>query len=249
MRNKYWLLLISLIVINMAAAFEINSSTYSADRYIEGISGSIGDSYSYSLRQTGQYQGTSPNAESSTYEANIGVYDQKLSDTQAPLITLISPINNTTWTNSSLILIYNISDDSNINYCALLINGIIVINDTTISQGENMFIRTMSNGAYTWAVSCQDEYYQTNTTNVYDIIISYQIGSGSGYSQATPITKTEIPRAAEIVTTMPKVVIPVSPAIKYLFLCLVLYTAWLLFIFKRDKDEKNKKRPGDLIMR
>jgi hypothetical protein len=244
MKAQYMVMFV--VLLSGAYAFEINSTSYTVERYFDGSSGSIGESASYTLRQTGQPQGTSENATSSSVEANVGVYEEQVLDSTDPVVVLVSPGNGSTWSNgSSVPFYYNVTDDSSIAFCELLINGLPVSNNTIITQGLNAISRIMVNGAYTWAIGCQDVYGNYATSGNYSITVAINPPSGSGIS--TP--STQEPRAAETLPAAPKVVIPLSNTLKYLFLLLIVYSIWLLFIYKRDKEEKRKKRPEDIFIK
>lgn len=234
-------------MLGSAYAFEINSTTYSVESYFEGISGSTGQSTTYYIRQTGQYQATTPNISATTYEANIGVYAELPADISAPNISLVSPSSNATWSTGNTVLFsYIVSDDSPISYCSLVLNGIIVLNNTNITIGANSFSRVLVNGPYNWSVSCQDQYSNLGVSETYNLTVRVIPPSGGGGS--TPISEpAEISREAESTSAPTKIIIPLSNTVKLLFLLLVVYSVWLFFIYKRDKEDK--QRPKDLFVK
>lgn len=90
-------------------------------------------------------------------------------DTTAPLVALISPLNNTNATNP-ITFVFNVSDDSDVDGCDL-----IVYNSTLATidgiNGQNSITRNLSLGRHSWQVRCADAfgnigYSEIRTLNV-----------------------------------------------------------------------------------
>ncbi|MFH2020289.1 MAG: CARDB domain-containing protein [archaeon] len=86
----------------------------------------------------------------------------------APNITLITPLNNN-WTNiPTVTFYYNVSDETGIENCSLILNNQINITNHTaeiINNATNSFAVNNLNGTYSWAVQCFDN----TTLNKYTI--------------------------------------------------------------------------------
>jgi len=81
----------------------------------------------------------------------------------APNITLIEPENNN-WTSETLVLFYfDVSDDTGLNNCSILIDN--VVNDTKQiadleNNGRNNFTVSNLYGTYNWSIQCYDSTSQ-----------------------------------------------------------------------------------------
>ena len=83
---------------------------------------------------------------------NFGVYI-------APVITLLSPANNTFSNNATQLFLFNASDETGLSNCSLLLNGALNTTKTgaqLVLNGTNNFTVTGLNNTYTWAVACTD---------------------------------------------------------------------------------------------
>jgi len=110
-------------------------------------------------------------------------------DRTPPMITLISPANSATITDTSVISFnYNVTDNSTISNCSLIINGTTqstyydVARDTT--QTINHFLE---NGVYEWSMQCYDGAGNQNTsaTRTITIDITPVINEGLWYETST----------------------------------------------------------------
>ncbi len=87
-------------------------------------------------------------------------------DSTPPTIMLESPATGYTSNSFSVQFDYTVNDvDSGINFCELIINGIIDQTDNSITEGiTQSFTKTFaSNGTYYWDVNCTDDYSVPNT--------------------------------------------------------------------------------------
>lgn len=76
-----------------------------------------------------------------------------------PIVKLVSPPNNTITNNAYRVFVFNVSDDTGITNCSLLLNG--QLNNTKpgneiINNAENNFTLTLEEGLYEWRVECYD---------------------------------------------------------------------------------------------
>ncbi len=143
-----------------------------------------------------------------TYYWNVSCWDNatniNTSETKhffvyiAPNITLVSPADNN-WTNvENQTFYFNVSDDTGIENCSLLLDG--QINDTKnnteiINNAMNNFTVYYLNGSYSWAVECYDNTSQhmytitSNRTLYVDIIAPYpyiETANGTWFNTTTP---------------------------------------------------------------
>ena len=93
-------------------------------------------------------------------------------DTNPPNITLISPENGTVTSNTTILFWFNVSDESSIDHCDLLIDGVVNNTKTTISQGLNNITGSgLGEGYHNWSVRCVDYYSNIGYSNESVIII------------------------------------------------------------------------------
>jgi cytoskeletal protein RodZ len=85
-----------------------------------------------------------------------------LTDNEAPIISLLSPTNNYSTTDSTIFFEFNVSDNSNV-YCELLLNNVSQYSSSI--KGDNVFNTSLGTGDYFWAVYCNDSYSNEVTTN------------------------------------------------------------------------------------
>lgn len=82
-------------------------------------------------------------------------------DTTPPIINLESPINDSTSIDPNTIIKYNVTDESEIINCSLIINGTINQTKYDITKGiTQSFAVSLINGFYNWNIRCVD-----NSTN------------------------------------------------------------------------------------
>ncbi len=110
-------------------------------------------------------------------------------DLNYPDVTLITPINGSSWTSSSTVTFYyNVSDIAIAN-CSLIINGSVAQNDTSIIVNTTQpFTKSMSNNYYTWQVNCTDNLARENNSETRTLTVSYTApvnGGGGGGGGST----------------------------------------------------------------
>ena len=89
----------------------------------------------------------------------------------APNITLVTPLNDS-WTNIATQTFYfNVTDDTGLENCSLLINGVVNVTkngSVLFNGGQNNFSASGLNGTYDWGVEC----YDNTTFNIYSISLN-----------------------------------------------------------------------------
>jgi len=85
-----------------------------------------------------------------------------------PIITLITPSNNSRTVGTNTELRYNITDDSIISNCSLYVNGTLNQTDNTITKNipQSFFLTTNEGNYYLWNITCRDYYNNSNASEV-----------------------------------------------------------------------------------
>jgi hypothetical protein len=107
-----------------------------------------------------------------------------------PSINLISPYDNFWSRNSTNIFYFNVSDETGIENCSLLLNGTIVstkyASDIIINSTNNISASGM-NGTYLWAVEC----YDNSTYRAYNVSLNRTIYVDIEYPNVTMYTRND----------------------------------------------------------
>ena len=109
---------------------------------------------------------------------NIGqadVRDNITIDRSAPIVSLISPENNTRSITGNVTFTYNASDIiSAIANCSLIINGRINKTNTTVTEGtiQSFALIDMPTGSYNWSVNCSDFAGNINHSAKYNLTVA-----------------------------------------------------------------------------
>ncbi|MFH1642215.1 MAG: hypothetical protein ABIC04_04910 [Nanoarchaeota archaeon] len=94
-------------------------------------------------------------------------------DNRSPEIFLESPENGSVWaTSSTVIFRYNVTDNTTITNCSLIIDG--QVNDTHFSiqtSTSESFIIKMPDGSYEWGINCTDVAGNENSSVTYSLIV------------------------------------------------------------------------------
>ena len=117
-------------------------------------------------------------------------------DLNAPVISLESPENSTTWTaNNTIVFRFNMTDLAVVN-CSFILNS--TINYTFSSPAVNTTLNytlSLDNGYYNWSVNCTDNLMRQNSSGARNLTLNYQTpadsssgGGGGGGSGAYFIT-------------------------------------------------------------
>ena len=163
-------------------------------------------------------------------------------DLNNPTVTLISPLNDSTWSPSNTVLFqYNTSDVVGFGYVELYVDGIFLLNETAPVNGVNTFTRQLSNGVYNWSVKVYDAAGRLNQSDTYTFTVSVSTGGGSGGISPDVEDDKELPLIFEDVDREFKI----SDTQKKLFMWfLIVYGWWLIF-----GKKKKKKISEDLFVR
>jgi hypothetical protein len=111
------------------------------------------------------------NCESGTAYATKLCADIILDETN-PIVTLLSPANNTNATSTEIEFNYTVDDDNYIASCSLIVNGTTVNTSTSITKQINQtFIQTLAYGSFNWSISCTDANSNTGTSSTRKLAI------------------------------------------------------------------------------
>ena len=98
-------------------------------------------------------------------------------DTTAPIVTLISPSDGYSTTETSMTFSYNVTDSSGIANCSLILNGLLNQTNTSITKNtEQNFIKTLAVGNYNWSINCTDEAGNIGNSSHRSLSISEGVG-------------------------------------------------------------------------
>ena len=116
-------------------------------------------------------------------------------DSAYPIITLISPADAYSSTDTSVAYQYNVTDTSSTN-CSLILDGAIINfnSSVNISGGTNTFINSTSVASHTWNINCTDSMNNiinssSRTFTITSAPSSSSTSSGGGGGGIPPITK------------------------------------------------------------
>ncbi|HLF53806.1 MAG TPA: S8 family serine peptidase [Candidatus Nanoarchaeia archaeon] len=116
--------------------------------------------------------------------SRIDIYEAILSlDFSSPNVTLVSPNDSYSTTSSSSISFeYNVTDNSSISKCGLIVNGAISdYNSSAISTNTtNSISKTLSTGNYNWSINCTDIFGNTGNSSSRNLIVTAASSSGGG---------------------------------------------------------------------
>ncbi|MDP3989842.1 MAG: S8 family serine peptidase [archaeon] len=97
-------------------------------------------------------------------------------DITAPTVELESPLNGSSSEESSLSLLYHVTDDSEVTSCSLLVDGTLVSTDNNITVNDSLnFVNNFLFSEHIWQVYCDDVvgnvgFSENNTLNVINTI-------------------------------------------------------------------------------
>ena len=95
-------------------------------------------------------------------------------DTTAPIVTLISPSNNTIYNSISVLYEYSVSDfASDIKNCTLIINDRLNLTNTTVAEDTSQFFLVIEqeDGNYNWSVNCTDTFNNTGASIKFNLSV------------------------------------------------------------------------------
>jgi hypothetical protein len=235
--------LILLLLVPIATAFEIDSDNYSAQSYHYGLAGTYSESTTYLTRATTTYQqGSSGQASSTSYVANIGHFDPI--DVTPPNLTNIQPTQDEVWSSSPIIdFIFNVSDNDELSNCQLYLDDTYIQNETAIiNGGTNTISRNLGNGDYEYYILCYDPAGNNNSINKINFTVVYQAQSGGGGYVAPKINVTEEEgRTLEEFLEGRERPTFRSDDLKLVFFLILLWAFWYLFLYAPPAKKKPPK--------
>jgi hypothetical protein len=103
---------------------------------------------------------------------NITYCTPSISDNLAPNIKLINPPNNTITNQTTINFQYNVTDQNNISFCELIINGTVYQTNHTVTRNiTQTFTQILSQGMYHWNVNCTDIYGNEGASQTWNLVI------------------------------------------------------------------------------
>jgi hypothetical protein len=182
---------------NQSLEYQVNATD---DREISGFA--VDDIANFTINSTGYLINISA-LSVGIYNLNITINDSSNNknstllmiivsnyDLANPAITLLSPDDAYSTTTTELTLSYNVTDQSNIANCSLIISNVIDQTLTTITKGiTSSFTKTFSVGSYTWSVNCTDSNNNIGNSSTRSLTITAPVvisGGGGGGGSCTP---------------------------------------------------------------
>ena len=182
------------IIINITATDEYSTVDtiilrfYNSTNYLLNTTSSTGSSRYINIT----------NLSEGVYYYNVTVNDSKNNtnnsatrslrlDTTAPVVTLISPMDEDTWDSSNIVSFkFNVSDVSIVN-CSLIVDGTTKETDTSIDVGSTQTIThdLANKDHYHWKINCTDYAGHTGLSSIWKLIIDYTEDSASSSTTTT----------------------------------------------------------------
>ncbi len=154
-----------LFIPSFAFALSGNGTTISTDAEISSISYSANNS---NILSYGTGASTFGNYSAANINGYFGLELQTQNDISAPVITIVSPINNSGVSGHDITFSYNISDESNISFCTLYIDNNYAGTDNAPIIGNNGFLITNVNyQTHSYYLNCEDLYGNSANTSLY----------------------------------------------------------------------------------
>ena len=117
------------------------------------------------------------------------LYVTYVSDAEAPVVSLVSPANNTLETsNNNVTFVYNVTDISAIQNCSLILNGTVNQVNTTITKdySQEFNISFMDDGQYNWSVNCTDELSYEGASSIFNLTINLTLADSESPQFTNP---------------------------------------------------------------
>jgi hypothetical protein len=105
------------------------------------------------------------------YTSSYSTHYLAINDSTAPVMSLMNPADSSI-AKSPAVFYYNVTDDSNISGCSLIINN--AINQTSVSVTKNVqqsISANISSGSYSWSINCTDAFGNTGNSSTRTIVI------------------------------------------------------------------------------
>ena len=93
---------------------------------------------------------------------------------EPPIINLVAPENDSVNNGGIVIFQYNVSDDSSIAYCGLIVDDITrVMNNSVVKDVTQAFSYVLNYGNYSWNINCTDVHGTEGYSETRDIFINF----------------------------------------------------------------------------
>ncbi|MGM5482033.1 MAG: DUF2341 domain-containing protein [Nanobdellota archaeon] len=131
--------------------------------------------YNYSFAEKGIYQWnvTCNSSDSLPITRNDTVV---VNDSVGPKVNIESPVNNSNLDYGNITFYYNVTDESGIENCSLILNGIINQTNSSVieNQSQNFTVNNMYPAEYNWSIRCYDNSSRQNMgeSDEYNLTIS-----------------------------------------------------------------------------
>jgi len=133
---------------------------------------------------------------------NSGIfYINVTSDATWPVISLINPADVEEYTSNSesITFIYNVSDNSDITNCSLIVNNSILSTDDSVNKSEtNSFVSSFAPGIYNWSINCTDSFENIGNSSLRGFVVTAPVtvtppsGGGGGGGGAAVLIKNNL---------------------------------------------------------
>ncbi len=88
-------------------------------------------------------------------------------DLVQPLVSLISPVNDSTSSVASNMFTYEVTDENGLDNCSLILNGNVSLTSISVINGSsNTFTKDLTDGTYNWTIRCFDTSQNSATPTV-----------------------------------------------------------------------------------
>jgi len=176
--------------------WNLTSLVYNETRIISGYSNST--VFNYSLEYEGIYYWNCFSEDNASHSSFANSNNSLTYDLSSPSIALISPDNSASYSSNSQSLTfgYNISDNFEIGNCSLIVNGLVNITNSSITNlsANHYFVQTFSPASYVWSINCTDKAGNIANSSNRSFMVNAPSpssgGAGGGGSSTEKTTKT-----------------------------------------------------------
>lgn len=122
-----------------------------------------------------------------------------ITDNSTPRIFQVSPLANSLWNTTTIVLfVFNVSDISLISNCSLIVNGNILRIVTDVERGTDQTIyEGLSNGQYAWSINCTDAAGYTSNSSFRNLTVNVTLPAYRFYETSTSAV-TSLPNPAQV---------------------------------------------------
>jgi len=125
-------------------------------------------------------------------------YNILLVETESPNIQLIGPTNNLGDTSGNITIQYNVTDDSTVSNCSLIVNSGINQTDTTITNNatQSFALDNLTQGQYNWSINCTDPDSNDGFSNTRTFVI---FNTSEFNGESTSLNGTDISNITNLI--------------------------------------------------